>query len=172
MNRHHSIEERLSIVSRIISGETVHSLSKSLGIDKHLIRQWYLRYQRYGEKGLEGTRSSHHSETEKTKIVEEITVKGIPLHEVCLRHNLSRSILQTWLRKARNGIPLENKRLGRPPKRPMGRPKKKEPQTELEKLQAENLRLRAENALLKKVKALVEEQEARARLNGRKPSTN
>ena len=35
---------------------------------------------------------------------------------------------------------------------PMPRPKKKEPQTELEKLQAENLRLRAENALLKKVR--------------------
>lgn len=54
----------------------------------------------------------------------------------------------------------------------MGRPKKKEPQTELEKLQAENLRLRAENALLKKVKVLVEEKQARARLNGQKPSTN
>ena len=54
----------------------------------------------------------------------------------------------------------------------MARPKKREPQTELETLQAENLRLRAENALLKKVKALVEEQEARARLNGQKPSTN
>jgi cell division protein FtsB len=55
----------------------------------------------------------------------------------------------------------------------MARPKKREPQTELEKLQAENLRLRAENALLKKVKALVEEeQKARARLNGQKPSTN
>lgn len=58
------------------------------------------------------------------------------------------------------------------PSQTMARPKKKEPQTELEKLQAENLRLRAENALLKKVKALVEEQEARARLNGQKPSTN
>ena len=32
----------------------------------------------------------------------------------------------------------------------MGRPKKKEPQTELEKLQAENLRLRAKNVLFKK----------------------
>lgn len=60
---------------------------------------------------------------------------------------------------------------GRPLK-DMGRPKKKEPQTELEKLQAENLRLRAENALLKKVKVLVEEKQARARLNGQKPSTN
>lgn len=54
----------------------------------------------------------------------------------------------------------------------MGRPKKREPQTELEKLQAENLRLRAENALLKKVKALVEEREARERRNGRMPSTD
>ena len=45
----------------------------------------------------------------------------------------------------------------------MARSKKKEYQTELEKLQAENLRQRAENALLK---ALVEEQETRARLNG------
>ena len=36
----------------------------------------------------------------------------------------------------------------------MARPKKQEPQTELEKLQAENLRLRAENALLKKSEGL------------------
>jgi transposase len=54
----------------------------------------------------------------------------------------------------------------------MARPKKKEAQTELEKLKEENLRLRAENALLKKVQALVEEQEARTRFNGQKPSTN
>ena len=54
----------------------------------------------------------------------------------------------------------------------MASPKKKGPETEPEKLQAEKLRLRVENALLKKVKALVEEQEARARLHGQKPSTN
>ncbi len=41
---------------------------------------------------------------------------------------------------------------------------------ELERLQTENAYLRAENALLKKVKALVEEQEARRRASGRKPS--
>ena len=54
----------------------------------------------------------------------------------------------------------------------MGRPKKKEPQTELERLQAENLRLKAENALLKKAKALVEAKKAQALLNGHGPSTN
>lgn len=98
--------------------------------------------------------------------------KGIPLHEICLRYNLSRSTVECWKRKIRKGLSLENKRRGRPPKNPMARPKKKEPQSGLEKLHAENPRLRAENALLKKVKALVEEQEARARLNGQKPLTN
>ena len=54
----------------------------------------------------------------------------------------------------------------------MGRPKKKEPQTELERLQAENLRLRAENALLKKAKALVETKSAQEPQNGHESSTN
>lgn len=171
MYRKHNFEERLNIVSRILSGEPINSLCIELGIDKDMIRQWYLRYQKYGESGLRGTRSFHYSTAEKIKIVEEITVKGLSLHKVCLQYDLNRSTLQTWLRKVRKGQPLDNKRRGRPPKN-MARPKKREPLTELEKLQAENLRLRAENALLKKVKALVEEQEARARLSGQKPSTN
>ena len=172
MYRHHNFEERLKIVSRILSGESIKSLSREFGIHKDMIRQWYLRYQKYGEEGLRGTRSYHYSVLEKTKIVEEFTVKRLSLQEICLRYDLNLSTVKAWVKKSRNGIQLENKRRGRPPKDPMARPKKREPQTELEKLQAENLRLRAENALLKKVKALVEEQEARARLNGQKPSTN
>jgi hypothetical protein len=54
----------------------------------------------------------------------------------------------------------------------MARPRKRDPQTELERLQYENLRLRAENALLKKVKALMEEEESRLRAIGRKPSSH
>ena len=42
---------------------------------------------------------------------------------------------------------------------PMGRPKKREPMTELEKLQRENELLRAENAFLKKARALMKERE-------------
>ena len=89
---------------------------------------------------------------------------------LCLRYELNSSTIKTWVRLYRQGLSLEIRKRGRPPG--MARPKKKEAQTELERLQAENLRLRAENALLKKVKALVEEQEARARLNGQKPSRN
>ena len=52
----------------------------------------------------------------------------------------------------------------------MGRPRKKEPQTELEKLQARVRRLEAENALLKKAKALMEEEESRLHGFGHRPS--
>ena len=171
MYRHHNYEERLNIVRRILSGESIDSICRELKLDRKMVVQWRLRYQKYGEKGLRGTRSYHYSSAEKSDIVKEFTENGVSLQEICLRHDISRSALKSWIKRVRQGKSLENKRRGRPPK-DMARPKKREPQTELEKLQAENLRLRAENALLKKVKALVEEQKAHSRLNGQKPSTN
>ncbi len=97
------------------------------------------------------------------------------MRQIYTDYDISPSVFKRLLIKVRSygyEYLYERRVRGRPPKDPMARPKKKEPQTELEKLQAENLRLKAENTLLKKVKALVEEQEARARLNGQKPSTN
>ena len=172
MYRHHTFEERLNVISRIINGEPLKKICREYGLNPDNVRQWYLRYQKYGEEGLHGTGSYHYTSQEKQKLVSEYTEKGLPLQEICLRYNLSLSAVRSWIRKTRRRETLENRRRGRPPRVIMARPKKKEPQTELEKLQAENLRLRAENALLKKVKALVEEQEALARLNGQKPSTN
>ena len=170
MYRHHNFEERLNIVSRLQSGELLEPLCKELKMDKKMVRLWYLRYKKYGEEGLRANRYSHYTADEKLAIVKEFVEKGVFLQTLCLQYDLSRSTIQTWIRLYRQGVSLENRKRGRPPG--MGRPKKKEAQSELERLQAENLRLRAENALLKKVKALVEEQEARARLNGQKPSRN
>lgn len=168
----HPFEERLNIVSRVVAGEPITVLCKELHLDEHDVRMWYLRYKKYGENGLRGTRSFHYSAEEKLSIVKEVVEKGVTLSEVSLLYNLHRSTVKLWCRKFRLGKSLENSKRGRPPKDPMARPKKKEAQTELEKLKEENLRLRAENALLKKVQALVEEQEARTRFNGQKPSTN
>lgn len=162
----------MNIVSRIISGEPIRPLCRELRIDRKEVRQWLLRYKAYGEEGLRGTRAVLYTSAEKLAIVKEFLEKGVTLQEISLKHNLSLTTVKTWIGRYRKGLSLENRKVEKPLKDPMARPKKKEPQTELEKLQAENLRLRAENALLKKVKALVEEQEARARLNGQKPSTN
>lgn len=73
MYRHHPFEERLNIVSRLTAGEPITVLCKELRLDEHEVRQWYLRYKKYGEDGLRGTRSFHYSAEEKLVIVKEIT---------------------------------------------------------------------------------------------------
>ena len=170
----HGFEEKLSVISEITCGKGLKTVCRERHLDRHEVRSWVARYRAYGEDGLrKSTRCHHFTAAEKEKIVLEHIQKGVPLSHLSLHYDVHRSTIKSWWRTIRAGGSLYDvKRRGRPPKDPMARPKKKEPQTELERLQAENLRLRAENALLKKVKALVEEQEARARLNGQKPSTN
>ena len=170
----HYFEEKLDVVSEIVSGKSLETVCRERHLDKHMVRSWVLRYNTFGEEGLcKSTKGYYYSPEEKERIILEHVQNRVSLPLLCLRYDLTRSTIQSWMRKVRSGGSLYDvKRRGRPPKDPMARPKKREPQTELEKLKAENLRLRAENALLKKVKALVEEQQARARLNGQKPSTN
>ena len=100
----------------------------------------------------------------------------LPLQSIYTDYDIRPVVFKRLLIKVRTqdySSLYEYKKRGRPPKdHSMARPKKKEPQTEIERLQAENLRLRAENALLKKVKTLVEEQKAQALRSEQKPSTN
>ncbi len=132
-------------------------------------------WDKYGRSGLEKQPHCRPTPVLKEKVVRLILEKGAPLAHVRIEYRIGKTALQRWVSMVRQhgyeSLHLKKKR-GRPGKDQMARPKKKEPQTELEILQAENLRLRAENALLKKVKALVEEQKAREHLNGQKPSTN
>ena len=172
----HTFEEKLNIVSILQQGYPLERICRERGLDHHEVYQWRLRYEAEGEEGLrKPTRAYGIPSEQKESIVREFIEDFVPLSQLSLRYNVHRTTLKVWIRKVREqgyDALYEQKRNGRPLKSVMPRPKKKEPQTEIEKLQAENLRLRAENALLKKVKALVEEQKARARLNGQKPSTN
>jgi len=79
MYRHHTFKERLLVVVRIKLGEPLERLFREERLDKKMVRQWYLRYQKYGEEGLLGTRSYYYSKKEKIKIVEECLAKGLPL---------------------------------------------------------------------------------------------
>lgn len=170
-----SFEERLYIVSQSKAGEPICKLSREYGYHPDKILEWVRKYDLYGEDGVCKRSNVKASGALKEELVRQILEKGVPLRQVLVTSLVSRSALESWVSKVRKygySALYESKRRGRPKKTPMARPKKKEPQTDLEKLQAEVLRLKAENALLKKVKALVEEKNARARLNGQKPSTN
>lgn len=163
---------KLYIVSIVKGGYPISRISQESHLNENKILEWVRLYDIYGEEGLRKRPNIRATPEFKEQLVREILEKGIPLAHIIIKYRVSRTAMESWVRSVRkNGYPVlyNTKCCGRHLK-DMGRPKKKEPQTELDKLQAENLRLRAENALLKKVKALVEEQEARARLNGLKPS--
>ena len=165
----HDFEEKLNVVSEIVSGKGISTLCRERHLDRHMVYDWYLRYRAHGDDGLRiSSAAIRYSPAEKEEIVLEHVKKGVSLSQLSLRYGVDRSTVKSWVRRCRR----EGSMLYHDLRHQMARPKKKKPQTELERLQEENLRLRAENALLKKVRALVEEQNARARLSGRKPSTD
>ena len=167
----HSTEERLLAVQKCLKGYAPKAVGRELGLDEHYVREWLLRYEQEGVTGLQKCPMKRADFAEKCKIVCEFAEKGVPLHRVCAKYHVSRHAVQSWTRLYRKGG-YEALRDIKPQGRPknMGRPKKQEPQTELERLRYENEYLRAEVALLKKVRALMEEREKRLHEIGRKPS--
>ena len=167
----YSKEEKLRIVLEVLEGRALKSICRELGLNRHSVRSWISRYHLYGEDGLCVASSTKRSTAiEKEKIVLEYLNEDVTLAELSLRYDYHRDTIHSWVRKYRqNGASTFVKPVR---KKSMARPKKKAPETELERLQEEVLWLRAENALLKKVRALVEEERNRARHAGQKPSKN
>ena len=167
----YSKEDRLRIVLEVLEGRALKSICRELGLNRHSVRAWISRYRLYGEDGLRIASSTKRATAlEKEKIVLEYLNEDVTLAELSLRYDFHRDTIGSWVRKycQKGGTAFV-----KPIKiRPMARPKKKAPETELERLQEENLWLRAENALLKKVKALVEEERKRALNGGQRPSKN
>ena len=170
----HTFEEKLNIVSQVKNGKPILQLSRELHIREGMILEWVRKYDFYGEAGLHKQPNIKATFEIKESLAKLVIEKHLSLPQVVVQYGVSTTALERWVKIARSKGYLalsEQKKRGRPTKT-MGRAKKREPETELEKLQAENIRLRAENALLKKVKVLVEQREARERMSGQKPSKN
>ena len=168
----HTIEKRILAVQKCLKGHAPKGVARQLGLVDNDLYVWLERYKQEGIAGLRKHPIKRADFAEKCKIVCEFAEKGVPLHRICAENHVSRSAVESWIRIYKKGgyealrtiKPLGTGRKG------MGRPKKQEPQTELERLRYENEYLRAEVALLKKVRALVEEREKRLHEIGRKPS--
>ena len=165
MYKKHTYEERLLAVEKCLSGIAPKTVARQMGIEPNDVRVWFARYQAEGPIGLLKRPMKHADFAEKCKIVCEYAEKGVPLHKICAEYHVGRTAVQRWSAMYRKGgydalrdiKPIGKGHLG------MGRPKKKEPVTELEKLQRENELLRAENAYLNKLKAFVTERERLAK---------
>lgn len=172
MYKKHSIEERLLAVQKCLEGYAPRGVGRMLGIKEHYVSEWLERYRQNGIAGLQKRPNKHANFEEKCKIVCEYAEKHVPLHHVCAKYHVSLSSVNRWAAAYRKGgyDALRDIKPQGKGRKGMGRPKKQEPQTELERLRYENEYLRAEVALLKKVRDLVEERKKRLHEIGRKPS--
>ena len=161
----HSLEEKLKAIKMCKRGIPPSRVARQLGFSENVVRVWWELYKNQGEAGLHRLPyNCRYNFEEKCQIICEIEKKHIPLHVVSAKYRVSRSTLHSWVSLAREKgyDALRDVKYGRK-YMIMGRPKKKEPVTEIEKLQRENELLRAENAYLKKLKALMTERERLAK---------
>ena len=157
----HSLEEKLDVIKMHEDGAGIKRIAKRLGLSKSLITLWLEQYKQHGKDGfMRLPYNCRYNFEEKCQIICEIEEKHVPLHVVSAKYRVARSTLHCWIGIVRkHGYEaLREVKYGRK-YASMGRPKKKEPVTELEKLQRENELLRAENAYLKKLRALMTEKD-------------
>ena len=157
----HSLEEKLQAIKMCRRGKPTSLVAKQLGFSKNVVTVWLEQYKQYGAAGLERLPyNCRYNFEEKCQIICEIEEKHVPLHVVSAKYRVARSTLHCWIGIVRkHGYEaLREVKYGRK-YASMGRPKKKEPVTALEKLQRENELLRAENAYLKKLRALMTEKD-------------
>ena len=157
----YSLDVKLKAIKLCDQGMSVESAARKLGCSRNSIATWIELYKNDGIAGLHRLpHNCRYNFEEKCKIICEFEKKHVPLHVICARYRISRSTISVWLAivRTKGYDALREIKYGRKTKS-MGRPKKKEPETELEKLKRENELLRAENAFLKKLKALMTEKE-------------
>ena len=166
----HSLKEKLKAIKMYNRGVPPTRIAKILGFSRNVIVVWCELFKNEGIVGLQRLPyNCRYNFEEKCQIVCEIEKNHVPLHVVSAKYHVSRSTLHCWVSVVRRKgyDALKEVKYGRKYGKthaikhtPMGRPKKKEPMTELEKLQRENELLRAENAYLKKLRALMTEKES------------
>lgn len=170
----HSIEEKLLVVKRYLSGDTATSLEREFGIDHHDVVLYVNRYKRYGEEGLKRQVSKVTSRQEKIRACREYLNHSLSLHELADKYAVDRATIRTWVKMYLNDNMegLRDKRHDKHPKKKMYKSSDEKANEHIKTLQEKVKDLEAENALLKKVKALVEKREAQRQETGSKPSKN
>jgi transposase-like protein len=122
---------------------------------------------------LQGFLSLKMSIRPKKTVVREVLGKCLSCEQTALKYGVGRSSLARWVALVRQAGSIDVlERRERKTGIQMGRPRKQEPQTELEKLKLENEYLKAEVALLKKMQALLDSKKAQNKGSGRTPSAS
>lgn len=169
--RKQSLSKKLKVIDLYQSGLGSSTISKNLKISTSYVKELIQKFNSYGIEGLQQQKQSSLSHDIKIQVVKDVLEKSLSYPEVALKYKISKFAAYSWTQQVRiDGYEsLNNIKKGRP-RNYMGKPKKKQVETDQEKLQKEVHYLRAENAYLKKLKALVQERIDRE--NGKKSESS
>lgn len=147
-------------------------IASLIGCQKSLISTWIMRYNKRGVKGLELMSNQSKEYFLRVKALRDVIEKSLPFRKVTVKYRVSVRSVERWSKLANAGgyKALKYNKQHNKQSEAMGKPRKKEPQTELENFRAENEWLKMKNVLLKKLKALAEERDAKLSALVHKPS--
>lgn len=172
MSHYYTTEIKLKAVQMYRRGKGSSVIGRELGVSRSQVRRWVNQYKTNGAEVL----SSHNRYVpveKKKEFVREVLDKHLSCEQTALKHGVGRSSLARWVAMVRQSGDIGVlERRERKTGTQMGRPRKHEPQTELEKLKLENEYLKAEVALLKKMQALLDSKKAQNKRTGRAPSAS
>jgi transposase len=172
-NLKHSYSDKMRVIELYEQGYGSRSISKELHISDTVVETWVRLYRSQGLSGFDKQPNKLLSSEFKELVVRDVLNNCLSFPKVALKYQISQSAAYRWVQlvKQEGFSSLNDTRQGRLTT-VMGRPKKKQPETDLEKLEEEVRYLRAENAYLKKVRALVQERLLRESGKQPKPSKN
>src|ERR1700751_361088 len=131
----HTFEKKLDIVSQVKKGKPILRISREGHIREGMILEWVRKYDLYGESGLSKQPNVKPTPDFKEEVVRLVMEKKVPLNQVVLEYRISKTALERWVRAVLvegYAVLHQQKNPGRLPKC-LGRSKKFEPETEVEK---------------------------------------
>lgn len=104
----HSLNQRLEIVNKALSGEPMMGLVKQYQVDRTTIRRWIRNYELDGIAGLKDTHHWHHYSTEfKLRAVEDYLNHQLTMSRCCKKYHISsESVLRLWISRYTSGKTL------------------------------------------------------------------
>ena len=112
-----SFEEKLNIVAQAKGGKPIRRLSREYGLHENKILEWVRKYDIYGEDGLKKQPKTRATGELREGLVRLVLEKGVPLAEIVVRHRVSRTAIEGWVRQVRKhgyGVLHIEKPRGRP----------------------------------------------------------
>ena len=85
------------------------SIAKKIGVDRELVRIWYLKYKEHGYSAFDESSFNHsYSKDFKLQVINEYTSGKNSIPNIAAKYNISGGMISKWVEKWYNGIEIKD----------------------------------------------------------------